>query len=67
VGSFIFNEVQLFNGNFRTMDLLKPKIKDYPGQPSRVMAGKHIKIEIDNPELDFTEAKEFAKQKAKEI
>lgn len=47
------------------MELLKPKIKDYPGQPSRVMAGKHIKIEIDNPDLGFAEAKDLAKQKQK--
>ncbi len=40
------------------MNLLKPKIKDYPGQ--------HIKLKIDNPNLDFAEAKDFAKQKAKE-
>jgi hypothetical protein len=49
------------------MELLKPKIKDFPGQPSRVMAGKHIKIEVDNPDLNFTEAKDLAKQKAKEF
>ena len=36
------------------MELLKPKIKDYPGQ--------HIKIEIDNPDLEFAEAKDLAKQ-----
>jgi len=41
------------------MELLKPKIKDYPG--------KHIELKIDNPDLDFTEAKGIAKQKAKEI
>ena len=40
------------------MDLLKPEIKDFPG--------KHIKVEIDNPKLDFIEAKDIAKQKAKE-
>jgi hypothetical protein len=48
------------------MELIKPKIKDYPGQPSRVMAGKHIKIEIDNPDLEFSGAKDIAKLKAKE-
>jgi hypothetical protein len=48
------------------MEIIKPKIKDYPGQPSRVMAGKHIKLEIDNMDLDFAEAKNLAKQKAKE-
>jgi hypothetical protein len=41
------------------MELLKPKIKDFPGH--------HIKIEIDNPDLEFVEARDFAKQKAKEI
>ena len=41
------------------MELLKPKIKDYPG--------KHIEFKIDNPNLDFAEAKDIAKQKAKEI
>ena len=40
------------------MEKLKPKIKDYPGQ--------HIKLKIDNADLDFEEAKDFAKQKAKE-
>ena len=37
------------------MELLKPKIKDYPG--------KHIEFKIDNPNLDFAEAKDIAKQK----
>ncbi len=41
------------------MKLLKPKIKDYPG--------KHIELKIDNPSLDFAEAKDISKQKAKEI
>lgn len=41
------------------MDLLKPKIKAYPGS--------HIKLKIDNPDLDFAEAKDMARQKAKEI
>ena len=41
------------------MELLKPKIKDYPGQ--------HVKITIDNPALDFAAAKDIAKQRAKEI
>ena len=40
------------------MKLLKPKIKDYPG--------RLIELEIDNADLDFAEAKDFAKQKAKE-
>ena len=40
------------------MKVLKPKITDYPG--------KHVELKTDNPELDFTEAKEIAKQKAKE-
>jgi hypothetical protein len=35
------------------MEFLKLKIKDFPG--------RHIKI--DNPGLDFAEAKNFAKQK----
>ncbi len=41
------------------MELLKPKIEDYPG--------KHIELKIENTNLDFAEAKELAKQKAKEI
>ena len=41
------------------MELIKPKIKDYPG--------KHIELKIDNPNLDFAEAKDRAKQKAKEM
>jgi len=40
------------------MELLKPKIKKYPGQ--------HIKLKIDNADLDFAEAKDHAKQKAEE-
>ncbi len=40
------------------MKLLKPKIEDYPG--------KLIKLKIDNADLDFAEAKDFAKQKAEE-
>ena len=40
------------------MELQKPKIKDFPGH--------HIKIQIDNPNLNFEEAKDLAKQKAKE-
>ena len=39
--------------------MIKPKIKDYPG--------KHVKIAIDNPDLDFAEAKDIARQKAEEI
>ena len=38
------------------MELLKPKFKDYPGQ--------HIKIEIDDPDLNFMAAQDIAKQKA---
>jgi hypothetical protein len=57
-GFLISNAVQLFKGNFKTMKLLKPKIKDYPG--------KHIELNIDNPDLGFEEAKDLAKQKAKE-
>jgi hypothetical protein len=41
------------------MTLLEPKVKDYPG--------KHIEIKIENPDLDFAEAKDLAKQKAKEF
>ena len=41
------------------MKILKPKIKDYPGQ--------HLKIKVVNPDLDFAEAKDIAKQKAKEM
>ena len=40
------------------MDILKPKIGDYPG--------KHIELNSDKPDLDFVEAKDIAKQKAKE-
>ena len=40
------------------MELLKPKTKDYPGH--------HLQLKVDNPSLDFAEAKDFAKQKAKE-
>jgi hypothetical protein len=32
------------------MELLKPEIKDYPG--------RHIEFKIDNPNLDFAEAKD---------
>jgi hypothetical protein len=35
------------------MELLRPNIKDCPG--------KHIKIEINNPDLEFAEAKDLAK------
>ena len=40
------------------MELMKPKLKKF--------LGKHIKIRIDDPDLDFAAAKEVAKQKAKE-
>jgi len=40
------------------MDILKPKIGDYPG--------KHIELNNDKPDLDFVAAKDIAKQKAKE-
>jgi hypothetical protein len=43
----------------RKMELLKPKIKDYPG--------KHIELKTDNTGLDLTAAKDIAKQKANEI
>ena len=41
------------------MELIKPKIQDYPG--------RHIALNIDKPGLDFEAAKDIAKQKAKEI
>jgi hypothetical protein len=40
------------------MKLLKPKIKDYPG--------RHIELSSNSPDLAFEEAKDLAKQKAKE-
>ena len=40
------------------MELIKPKIENFPG--------KHIELRIENPNLDFEEAKDIAKQKAKE-
>jgi len=40
------------------MKLLKPKIEDYPG--------RLIELKIDNPNLDFAEAKDIAKQKVEE-
>jgi hypothetical protein len=40
------------------MELLNPDIKDYPGD--------HIEITLDNPELKFSEAKDIARQRAKE-
>ncbi|MGD8492909.1 MAG: AF1514 family protein [Desulfobacterales bacterium] len=41
------------------MELIKPKITDYPGE--------HVVLTIDNPELVFAEAKHLAKQKAMEL
>ena len=41
------------------MEILKSDKKYYPG--------KHIKIHVDDPVLDFAAAKQFAKQKAQEI
>ena len=41
------------------MELLKPRPKDFPGN--------HVKISIDEQELDFSEVKDIAKQKAKEM
>ena len=41
------------------MEVLKPKITDYPG--------KHVELKVANPDLDFVGAKDIAKQKAKEI
>jgi len=40
------------------MKFSKPKIKDYPG--------RIIELRSDKPDLDFAEAKDLAKQKAKE-
>ena len=40
------------------MELIKPNINDYPG--------KHIKVNNSKPVLDFEEAKDVAKQKARE-
>ena len=40
------------------MCVLKPKIEEYPG--------RLIEIRSDNPDLDFEEATDFAKQRAKE-
>jgi hypothetical protein len=44
---------------YKTMELLNPKIK--------VLPGNHIKIMIDEPNLDFAKAKDWAELKAKEI
>lgn len=41
------------------MEFLKPKKKDYPG--------RHIELKSEKQDLDFAEAKELAKQKAKGI
>ncbi|MDX1708229.1 MAG: AF1514 family protein [Desulfobacterales bacterium] len=41
------------------MELIKPKIKDYPG--------RHIELTVDKPGLDFEQATDLAKQKAKEF
>jgi hypothetical protein len=41
------------------MEFIKPKIEDYPG--------KHVKIAIDNPDLDFAATKDIARQKAEEL
>ena len=41
------------------MKLIRPKITDYPGE--------HVALKNDNPDLSFAEAKDLAKQKAKEI
>ena len=46
-------------GNIKPMKLLKPKLEDYPG--------KLIELNSENQELDFEEAKDFAKQKARGI
>ena len=59
MGFLIFNEAQQPDWNFGTMEFLKPNIKDYPG--------KHIEIKIDNPNLNFAEAKDISKHKGKRI
>jgi len=41
------------------MKLLRPKIDDYPG--------RLVELKSDKPDLDFAEAKDLAKQRAKEI
>ena len=41
------------------MKLINPEIKDYPGN--------HISIKTDDPDLEFTAAKDIAKQRAKEL
>ncbi len=41
------------------MKRIKPEVKNYPG--------KHIELKIDKLELDFTAAKDIAKQKAREL
>ena len=41
------------------MELLQPKPKDFPGN--------HVKIRIDQQDLDFAGVKDIAKQKAKEL
>jgi hypothetical protein len=41
------------------MELIRPAIKDYPGQ--------HINIKTDNPELEFAAAKDLARQRAKAL
>ena len=44
---------------FTAMELIKSNIKDYPGN--------HVNIETDNPNLEFEEAKDIARQRAKEL
>ena len=41
------------------MKLIKPEIEDFPG--------RHIELAVDKPELEFEDAKDLAKQKAKEF
>ena len=41
------------------MELIRSNVNGYPGN--------HIKIEVDEPKLDFSTAKDIAKQKAKEM
>jgi hypothetical protein len=41
------------------MEIIKPKVTDYPGE--------HIRLKADTPDLGFEEAREMAQQKAREM
>ena len=41
------------------MEFIRSNINGYPGN--------HVKLEVDDPKLAFTTAKDIAKQKAKEL